>query len=101
MVVPIPRHLNFAVPLLSKSSFHESTDSTKSSSLSSNNVGSKKGKCSSTSSTSSNHSHHSSSMVQIANSLECFERVNAVKLQVLQSSAASRREPEILDVLDL
>ena len=98
MVVPIPRHLNFAVPLLSKSSFHESTDSTKSSSLSSNNVGSKKGKCSSTL---SNLSHHSSSMVQIANSLECFERVNAVKLQVLQSSAASRREPEILDVLDL
>ena len=37
----------------------------------------------------------------IANALECFERVNAVKLQVLQSSAAPRREKEILDVLDL
>ena len=38
----------------------------------------------------------------MANALECFERVNAVKLQVLvQSSAAPRREKEILDVLDL
>ena len=95
----VPHLLNFAVPLLPKSSFRESTDSAKSSSLSSKTVGSKKGKCSSTS---SNLSHHSSSMVQMANALECFERVNAVKLQVLvQSSAAPRREKEILDVLDL
>ena len=40
-------------------------------------------------------------MVQMANAFQCFERVNAVKLQVLQSSAAPRHEKEILDVLDL
>ena len=40
-------------------------------------------------------------MVHMANALECCERVNAVKLQVLQSSAAPRRGKEILDVLDL
>jgi hypothetical protein len=78
----VPHLLNFAVPLLPKCQI----------------VGLKKGRCSSTS---SNHSHHSSSMVQMANALQCFERVNAVKLQVLQSSAAPRREKEILDVLDL
>ena len=40
-------------------------------------------------------------MLQMANALECFEQVNAVKLQVLQSSAAPRRKNETLEVLDL
>ena len=40
-------------------------------------------------------------MVQMANAIECFEQVNTLKLQLLQPLAATKREKEILDILDL
>ena len=79
----VPHLLNFAVPWLPTSTFHEHTDSAKSSSLS-KIVGTKKAKYSFPS------SYHSSSTMQMANALKCFEQVNAAKLKVLQSSAAPR-----------